>query len=107
LPGTQQPPDYREKYSCLDAAKERGGLVPRPNLDTTAMPESCDSSLAMTSRTKFLTVALVAAVLSGCAASDDGASRFLVQPGKYVLYSCKRSPRRRKTSPYGSRSSKG
>lgn len=88
MPGTQQPPDYREKYSYLDAAKERGSLVRRPNLDTTAMPESCDSSLAMNGRTKFLTGALVAAALSGCA-SDDGAGRFLVQPGKYVLYSCK------------------
>src|SRR5271169_4551995 len=29
-----------------------------------------------------------AALLSGCAMSDDTVSSFLVAPGKYVLYSC-------------------
>jgi hypothetical protein len=28
-------------------------------------------------------------MLSGCAASEDRAGRFLVQPEKYVLYTCK------------------
>jgi hypothetical protein len=33
--------------------------------------------------------ALGIAVLSGCAASDDTSGRFLVQPDKYQLYSCR------------------
>ena len=32
--------------------------------------------------------ALAAALLSGCATSDDTMSSFLVAPGKYVLYNC-------------------
>jgi hypothetical protein len=32
--------------------------------------------------------ALAAAMLSGCAASDDSMSSFFVAPGKYVLYQC-------------------
>jgi len=44
----------------------------------------------MTDRTTFgkLFSALVAAMLSGCAASDDTAARFLVAPDQYVLYNC-------------------
>lgn len=44
----------------------------------------------MTSRETFriLIAALAAATLSGCAASDDSAARFLVAPGQYVLYNC-------------------
>lgn len=43
----------------------------------------------MTVRASLLISALAAAVLSGCAASEDTAGRFLVQPDKYVLYNCK------------------
>jgi hypothetical protein len=32
--------------------------------------------------------ALAAAILSGCAASDDSMSSFFVAPGHYVLYQC-------------------
>jgi len=32
---------------------------------------------------------LAAALLSGCAASDDAAERFFVQPERYRLYSCR------------------
>ena len=44
----------------------------------------------MTDRTIFgnLFSALVAAIVSGCTASDDTAARFLVAPDKYVLYNC-------------------
>src|SRR3990172_5641070 len=50
---------------------------------------------AMTDSEKFrplVAIALLAAMLSGCASSggssDDKLGRFLVAPGKYVLYSC-------------------
>lgn len=33
--------------------------------------------------------ALATALLSGCAASDDASGRFLVQPERYQLYSCR------------------
>ena len=44
----------------------------------------------MTSRgtNRTLIAALVAATLSGCAASDDSAARFLVAPDQYVLFNC-------------------
>src|SRR5437868_12547411 len=56
---------------------------------STAMPESWDSYLVMICHRTFptLTAALAAATLSGCA-SEETASRFLVQPDRYVLYSC-------------------
>lgn len=37
--------------------------------------------------TRILIAAFAAAMLSGCA-SEETASRFLVQPDRYVLYSC-------------------
>jgi hypothetical protein len=37
---------------------------------------------------RTLIAALIAANLSGCAASDESAARFLVAPGQYVIYSC-------------------
>jgi hypothetical protein len=36
-----------------------------------------------------LLAALAAALLSGCAASDDASGRFFVQPDRYQLYSCR------------------
>ena len=33
--------------------------------------------------------ALASALLSGCAASDDASGRFLVQPDRFQLYSCR------------------
>lgn len=59
-----------------------------PNLHTTAMPESCNSCMPMTVRTQLVGI-VAAATLSGCAASDDASGRFLVQPDKYQLYSCR------------------
>lgn len=56
---------------------------------STAMPELCDSYRAMVARPTLMTGLLVAATLSGCAGSDDNAGRFLVQPDRYLLYSCK------------------
>lgn len=55
----------------------------------TAMPESCDSYWAMTGRgtSRILIVAIIAAGLGGCT-SDDTTGRFLVEPDKYVLYTC-------------------
>jgi len=46
--------------------------------------------MAMTDRPTVgnLFAALVAATLSGCAASDDTTARFLVAPDQYVLYNC-------------------
>lgn len=41
----------------------------------------------MTFRTQLIGI-LAAATVAGCAASDD-ASRFLVQPDRYQLYSCR------------------
>jgi hypothetical protein len=35
-----------------------------------------------------LEAAVLAIALAGCAMSDDRAARFLVAPGKYVLYRC-------------------
>ncbi|HEY7229469.1 MAG TPA: twin-arginine translocation pathway signal [Pseudolabrys sp.] len=43
----------------------------------------------MSARTSLITAVSAIALLSGCAASDDTAGRFFVQPDKYVLYSCK------------------
>lgn len=41
-------------------------------------------------RKSFLVTGLfAAALLAGCAATDDSAGRFLVQPDRYVLYNCK------------------
>ena len=56
---------------------------------TTAMPESCDSYRAMTGSgtSGILIAALIVAALGGCT-SDDTAGRFLVEPDKYVLYTC-------------------
>jgi hypothetical protein len=42
----------------------------------------------MTVRTQLIAI-LAAATVSGCAASDDASGRFLVQPDKYQLYSCR------------------
>jgi len=52
------------------------------------MPNSCDSCMAMTRpNTVLLIVAFAALALAGCA-SEETASRFLVPPDKYILYSC-------------------
>ncbi len=59
-----------------------------PNLHTTAMPESCNSCRPMTVRTQLVGI-LAAATVAGCAASDDASGRFLVQPDRYQLYSCR------------------
>jgi hypothetical protein len=41
-------------------------------------------------RRSFLVTGLLAAsLLAGCAATDDSAGRFFVQPDRYVLYNCK------------------
>jgi hypothetical protein len=42
----------------------------------------------LTSVAMLTGVALAAAMLSGCAASDDSMSSFFVAPGQYVLYQC-------------------
>ena len=56
---------------------------------TTAMPELCNSDFTMTHQGIFRSsiAALAALALAGCA-SEEAASRFLVPPDKYVLYSC-------------------
>ena len=54
------------------------------------MPNLCNSCMAMTrSETvrSLLIAAFAAWALSGCA-SEETASRFLVPPDKYILYSC-------------------
>jgi len=53
------------------------------------MPNSSDSYLAMTGDGKFrtLTAALAALAVSGCV-SEQTASRFLVEPDRYILYNC-------------------
>ena len=53
------------------------------------MPNSLDSWSRMLGKdmSPSLVVALAAMALSGCT-SDEAASRFLVQPDKYVLYNC-------------------
>jgi hypothetical protein len=43
----------------------------------------------MTIRATLTIAVLAAALLSGCAASDDASGRFLVQPDRYQLYSCR------------------
>lgn len=43
----------------------------------------------MLARARLLIVIFAVGVLAGCATSDDGAGRFLVQPDKYQLYSCR------------------
>lgn len=45
--------------------------------------------MPMTSRIPLMIGAVASALLSGCAASDDTSGRFLVQPDKYQLYSCR------------------
>src|SRR4029078_4260411 len=52
------------------------------------MPESCNSCRPMTVRTQLVGI-LAAATVSGCAASDNASGRFLVQPDRYQLYSCR------------------
>ena len=59
-----------------------------PNLHITAMPESCDSCMPMRIRTQLVGI-VAAAMVSGCASSDDASGRFLVQPDRYQLYSCR------------------
>lgn len=43
----------------------------------------------MTARLALMASLLGTALLAGCAASDDASGRFLVQPDRYQLYSCK------------------
>ena len=43
----------------------------------------------MTTRIPLMIGAVASALLSGCAASDDTSARFLVQPDRYQLYSCR------------------
>ena len=43
----------------------------------------------MTTRIPLIIGAGASALLSGCAASDDASGRFLVQPDRYQLYSCR------------------
>jgi hypothetical protein len=43
----------------------------------------------MTTRATLMIGALASALLSGCAASDDASGRFLVQPDRFQLYSCR------------------
>jgi len=43
----------------------------------------------MTIRATLTVGVLAAALLSGCAASDDASGRFLVQPDRYQLYTCR------------------
>jgi hypothetical protein len=43
----------------------------------------------MITRATLTLGALAAVVLSGCAASDDASERFLVQPDRFRLYSCR------------------
>jgi hypothetical protein len=54
---------------------------------TTAMPESRSSSMAMNWTFRIEMTAIAALMLSGCA--SETASRFLVEPDRYVLYGCK------------------
>jgi hypothetical protein len=60
-----------------------------PSLSTTAMPNSRDSCATMTrDRTSWrLFAALAPLGLYGCV-SDETASRLLVEPDRYILYSC-------------------
>jgi len=53
------------------------------------MPESCDRFLRMAAKIPLIVSALASAFLCGCAASDDASGRFLVQPDRYQLYSCR------------------
>ena len=43
----------------------------------------------MTTKIPLMAGAVASALLSGCAASDDASGRFLVQPDRYQLYSCR------------------
>jgi hypothetical protein len=43
----------------------------------------------MTTKIPLIACAIASALLSGCAASDDASGRFLVQPDRYQLYSCR------------------
>ena len=43
----------------------------------------------MTTRIPLIIGAVASALISGCAASDDASGRFLVQPDRYQLYSCR------------------
>jgi hypothetical protein len=43
----------------------------------------------MTIRATLTVGVLATALLSGCAASDDASGRFLVQPDRYQLYTCR------------------
>ena len=43
----------------------------------------------MTTKIPLMAGAVASGLLSGCAASDDASGRFLVQPDRYQLYSCR------------------
>jgi|ERR1044071_4344922 hypothetical protein len=43
----------------------------------------------MTAKIPLLIGAVASTLLCGCAASDDASGRFLVQPERYQLYSCR------------------
>lgn len=43
----------------------------------------------MTTKIPLMIGAVASALLSGCASSDDASGRFLVQPDRYQLYSCR------------------
>ena len=57
-----------------------------------SMPTMQRRSLALLTAAAF-----AAAMLAGCAMSDDSLSSFLVAPGKYVLYNCDDIAREAKT----------
>jgi hypothetical protein len=54
---------------------------------TTAMPELRSSSMAMNWTIRIEITVIAALMLAGCA--SETASRFLVEPDRYVLYGCK------------------
>ena len=62
-------------------------MWPSGRTRTTSMPNSCSSHNSMARVGTFAILIAALAVLAGCA-SDEAASRFLVDPGRYVLYSC-------------------
>src|SRR5262245_55129327 len=51
------------------------------------MPNLRSREIAMARAVTFAFLIAALAVLAGCA-SDEAASRFLVDPGRYVLYGC-------------------
>jgi hypothetical protein len=67
--------------------KERACFLSFGRRRTTAMPNSLGSGISMVRFGTFGILAAILTALSGCV-SEQTASRFLVDPDRYVLYSC-------------------